>query len=360
MPSENKILYGLRGITRISTDKIEEIIAGRPYESLFDFMNKVKTNKLQMINLIKSGAFDLIENKSREEIMHDYIDSITDKKQRLTLQNMQMLINKNLIPEDMLFYGKLFLFNKFLKSNKNSNDYLLNDSAINFISNNFDADLIENGVSIKQKVWDNIYKKAMEPMREYLKEHKEEMLNKLNNSLYKELFDKYAQGNISFWEMEALSFYAHEHELKKSQLYYDNFFELSEEPKIDYSFPSKNGSLINVYKLYKIIGTVIDKDKLKNTITLLTPTGVVNVKIYKNQYAIYDKQLSEKDSDGHKHVIESSWFKRGTKLMIQGIRRGDSFIPKKTKKSIFPVISKITAIKADGSLEFQFDREEAE
>ena len=360
VPAENKILYGLRGITRISTDKIEEIIAGRPYESLFDFMNRVKANKLQMINLIKSGAFDLIEDRPREEIMHEYLDSITDKKQRLTLQNMQMLINKDLIPSEMGFYSKLFLFNKFLKTCKNGDDYILNDAAINFISNNFDADIIANGTSIAQKTWDNLYKKAMEPMRAYLKDNKDEMLTKLNNSLYQELFDKYAQGNISFWEMEALSFYAHDHELKETQHYYDDFFKLSEEPEIDYSFPAKNGTLINVYKLYKIIGTVIDKDKLKNTITLLTPTGVVNVKIYKNQYAIYDKQLSEKDSEGHKHVVESSWFKRGTKLMIQGIRRGDSFVPKKTKKSIYPIISKITAIKPDGSLEFQFDRAEVE
>ena len=113
-------------------------------------------------------------------------------------------------------------------------------------------------------------------------------------------------------------------------------------------------------KLYKIIGTVIDKDKLHNTITLLTPTGVVNVKIYKNQYAIYDKQISQRGSDGVKHVKEKSWFTKGTKLMIQGIRRGNDFIPKKRQKSAYPIISKITAIKPDGSLEFQFERAEVD
>mgnify|MGYP003517408685 CR=1 FL=1 len=70
-------------------------------------------NKIQITNLIKSGAFDAVENRAREDIMYDYIDSISDKKQKLTLQNMQMLIDKKLIPEDMAFYGKLFLFNKF-------------------------------------------------------------------------------------------------------------------------------------------------------------------------------------------------------------------------------------------------------
>ena len=100
-----------------------------------------------------------------------------------------------------------------------------------------------------------------------------------------------------------------------------------------------------------------DKDKNKNTVTLLTPTGVVNVKIYKNQFAIYDKQLSQKGEDGKKHVIEASWFARGTKLMVQGIRRGDDFIPKKSKKSIFPIISKITDIGKNGELSFQYERE---
>ena len=104
--------------------------------------------------------------------MENYLFSIADQKQRLTLQNMQMLISKELIPEDMAFYGKLFLFNKFLKTCKNGIFYTLIPAAIDFISNNFDADLIDNGEVILQKTWDNVYKKAMEPMREYLKNHK--------------------------------------------------------------------------------------------------------------------------------------------------------------------------------------------
>ena len=105
----------------------------RPYESLKDFLMKIKVNKLQMINLIKSGAFDNIENIPREEIMAKYIDMIADKKQRLTLQNMSMLIAKNQIPADMQFYAKLFSFNKFLKSCKDGIYYELNEAAINFI-----------------------------------------------------------------------------------------------------------------------------------------------------------------------------------------------------------------------------------
>ena len=357
---DNIILYGLRGITRISTDKINEIMAMRPYESMNDFLMKIKINKLQMINLIKSGVFDNIENKTREEIMTSYIDSITEKKQRLTLQNMAMLIDKELIPTEMEFYKKLFLFNKFLKSCKNGLYYELNDAALNFIDTYFNLDLTDNGSMILQKTWDNCYKKAMEPMRIYLKDHKDEVLNALNNSLYQELADKYATGNISHWEMESLNFYYHQHELAAASKDFDDFNDLPEEPQIDYTFEGKDGQEIKIYKLSHIIGTVIDKDKIRNTVTLLTPTGVVNVKIYKNQFALYDKQLSMKDENGIKHVIETSWFKRGNLLMIQGIKRGQDFIPKKYRGSVYPIISKIINVSTDGTLRFQFERMEVD
>lgn len=357
---DNVILYGLRGITRLSTSIIKDIMAQRPFNSVSDFLERVKINKIQMSNLIKCGAFDSLMNEPREKIMSDYIGMIADRKERLTLQNMQMLINKNLIPEDMKFYQKLFLFNKFLKTCKNGDNYELNEAAVNFIGNNFSADLINNGVQIPQARWDNIYKKAMEPMRIYLKENKDTVLKALNDSLYKEVYDKYAAGNISHWEMESVSFYSHEHELAAAAHNYNDFFTLPEEPEVEYTFTGKDGNEVRVFKLHRIIGTVIDKNKLKNTVTLLTPTGVVNVKVYKNQYAIYDKQLSQKGDDGVKHVIEKSWFSRGTLLMVQGIRRGQDFIPKKRKDSFYPVISKIISIDDAGILEFQTQRKEVE
>lgn len=357
---DNLILYGLRGITRVSVDKIKEIIENRPYESMRDFLERIKVNKLQMINLIKSGAFDSIENKPREQVMNDYLDSIADKKQRLTLQNMQMLIDKDLIPEEMVFYKKLFLFNKFLKKEKNGIYYNLNDAAIGFLDRYFDLDSTVDGNKILQKVWDKTYKKAMEPMRDYLREYMNEMLTKLNLALFNEVAEKYAEGNVNKWEMDSISFYAKEHELAKVARHYDDFFSLSEEPAIDYSFITEKGQEIRLYKLSRIIGTVIDKDKNRNTVTLLTPTGVVNVKVYKNQYAGYDKQISQIGDDGKKHVIETSWFKKGTLLMVQGIRRGNDFIPKKYKSSFYPIISKITSVDENGELTFQYERVEVE
>lgn len=357
---DNAILYGLRGITRLPISIIKDIITQRPFVSLQDFLERIKVNKIQMSNLIKCGAFDSLVNKPREEIMADYIAMVADHKERLTLQNMQMLINKKLIPEDLKFYQKLFLFNKFLKTCKNGDNYELNEAAVNFIGNNFSADLIDNGTQIPQIRWDNVYKKAMDPMRLYLKENKDAVLKALNDSLYQEMYDKYASGNISHWEMDSVSFYSHEHELAAAAHDYDDFFSLPEEPEVEYSFTGKDGNEVKVFRLRRIIGTVIDKNKMKNTVTLLTPTGVVNVKVYKNQYALYDKQLSQKGSDGVKHVLEKSWFSRGTLLMVQGIRRGQDFVPKKRKDSFYPVISKITNVNSDGVLTFQTERMEVE
>ena len=352
----NEILYGLRGITRLSTSIIKEIMEMRPFDSLEDFLERVKVNKIQMTNLIKCGAFDEMMQMPREKIMEKYIEMVADKKQRLTLQNMQMLINYNLIPEEMSFSKKVFLFNKFLKQQKKVEYYQLNDVAINFIADNFSVDILRNGTELSAAKWDLIYQKAMDPMRMYIKAHKDEMLQALNDALYKEIYNKYALGSISHWEMESVSFYSHEHELEESQYLYDDFFKMSEEPEVDYSFIGKDGNEVRVYSLKKIIGTVIDKSKMKNTVTLLTPTGVVNVKVYKSQYAGFDKQLSERGADGKKHIVERSWFARGSLLMIQGIRRGSDFIPKKRKDSFYPVISKIIAIHEDGTLEFKTER----
>lgn len=357
---ENSIVYGLRGITRVSADLTRLIIANRPYSSFDDFNKRIKTNKLQMINLIKSGCFDSFGN--REEIMRKYITSIAGVKTRLTLQNMQGLIDYEVLPEEVSFYAELFCFNKFLKKHKFGIYYALNDSAINFISENFDPDMIFEGVKIYQKTWDNAYKKAMEPMRVYLKENLVELLNSYNYKLVQEQYEKYASGSLSKWEMDSISCYYHEHELENVNEKYGfvNFFELPEEPEVERVFRAKNGADVKIYRTCLIAGTVLDKKKLKNSITILTKDGVVNVKIYKNQYSLFDKQISEKDSSGKKKVLEKSWFTKGNLLMIQGIRRGNDFVPKKSKTSAYPIISKINEINDDGFLTLQFEREGGE
>ena len=265
---KNVIRYGLRGITRIGEEYIKLIIENRPYSSLQDFLLRVKTSKTQAISLIKAGCFDNIEQKSRLEIMRQYIDSISDKKKRLTLQNMQMLITKHLLPENLNYQIKVYNFNKYLKKNKVDDVYYnLDEKAYRFYEQYYDVDLLENidnKIYIQQKSWDKIYKKEMEVVKQYIAAHPE-LLDNLNNMLYQEVWDKYALGSISKWEMDSLSFYNSPHELINISPIYNicNYFNLGENPVIDKVFYKGDKSII-LYKLNVIAGTVIGKNKSKH------------------------------------------------------------------------------------------------
>ena len=57
----NRILYGLKALSNISSEVIEKIIAGRPYSGIKDFMTRCPLTKTAMINLIKAGAFDEVD-----------------------------------------------------------------------------------------------------------------------------------------------------------------------------------------------------------------------------------------------------------------------------------------------------------
>ena len=355
-------------ITRIGTQLVYDIISNRPYTSIEDFLRKIKVNKTQMIALIKSGAFDSLCG-NREEAMNDYLELIADKKKRITLQNMQKLIELDLIPEEYSFEVKVFNFNKYIKKFKEGPDYRLDSIAMRFFTENYDDNVLKNVVVngdeqtalISQSTWDNTYKKAMDPVRDWMKKNQQEILDKLNAKLVELVAEKYTEGNISKWEMDSLGFYYHEHELKnlKNEVYgIVNFFDLPEEPEIERSF-EKDDKKINMYKISRIAGTVIDKDKNKSSVILLTPDGVVTVKVWKNQYAIWDRQIARKNPDGTKTIVEKSFFQKGNKLIITGIRRDDNFIPKKYKNTKWPLFEKIVEMSDDGFIiENQIERTE--
>ena len=359
-PSTNSIIYGLKGIARINKDIIQNIFSGRPYSGLHDFLSKVKVTKPQMTNLIKSGAFDIFGD--RVEIMKDYILSISDQKKRITLQNMAMLIEKKLLPESLSHEISVFNFNKYLKKHKAGANYELDEIASVFYDKHYDIDLtfFENEVRyVKQADWDKIYKKEMDKARDYLKANSAELLVKLNNQLYQETYDKYASGSLSKWEMDSICFYYHPHELAAvhRDIYeFANFFKMSEDPIIDRTF-EKGGKKIPIFKTFRFAGTVLAKDKGKGIVTILTTDGVVSVRIFKNQFAEFDKQISERGLDGKKHVVEKSWFSRGNKIMVNGFRRGNDLVLKKYKNTPYPVLSLITEINDDGTLEYKSERE---
>lgn len=354
---DNTIIYGLRGITRIGTDLIENIISARPYTSIEDFLAKIKINKTQMVNLIKAGAFDKF-GSSREEVMEHYISSIADQKKELNLRNMQMLIEYNLLPDELSLEVKIFNFQKYLKKNcKDGLYYKLEDYPLEFYKTHFDEDAIiyenDDCGRIDASRWDKTYTKLMNPVRDYIKANKEELLTNLNNILYQEVYNKYCLGSISKWEMDSVSYYNHPHELAQVDQIaqgWADFNRLPEEPEPEYTFTTKDGKTIPMFHIERIAGTVLDRDKTKRLITILTTTGVVTIRMFGDAFTKYDRQISERGSDGKKHVICPSDFKRGSKIIICGIRRGSTFIAKKYSRTPYHLVEKIEEIMPNGQI----------
>ena len=259
---------------------------------------------------------------------------------------------------------RVYEFNRYLKAKCKSYEpdtYLLDTRAINFLNELGQEEMmITNNLDwfIKTKEWDKVYQSWMDIFREWIAENKEEILFKLNSAIFLEDWQKYGEGNYSSWEMEVLCFYYHEHELANlnTERYgISNFFSLSEEPEVERSFV-KNGKTINLFKIHKICGTCIAKNKDKGYVTLLTPEGVVTVKFRKEYFAMFDKQISEKGEDGVKHVMERSWFNRGSMILVQGIRSGDNFIAKKYQSTGGHHLYKITSIDENGNITLQDER----
>lgn len=365
----NKILFGLRGLLNVGDDVIAATIENRPYSSPRDYLNKVKPKKSSMISLIKAGAFDSMMD--RKLCMAWYLWEVCDKKQRLTLQNMPSLMKYNLVPDtsaEFVLARRVYEFNRYLKAITKADPaaykdyYTLDARAIDFMQElELDNIMTSDNLAwfVKCKDWDKIYQKYMDIFRSWLSNDKEKILTELNSLIFKEEWDKYAKGNLSSWEMEVICYYQHDHELAHldaSRYGFSDYFKLPEDPEVDRSF-YKGGKEINIFKLTKICGTCIAKDKSKGTVTLLTPTGVVTAKLHKEAFALYDRQISEKQEDGTKKIIEKSWFTRGNHILIQGIRSGDQFIAKKYAASgMKHTVMKITEVFPNGEIAIQTER----
>lgn len=321
---KNQIIFGLKGLSNVGDDVVKNIIDNRPYSSLNDFIEKVNPNKQAMISLIKCGSFD--ELMDRKKAMESYLWLTCDKKKNLTLANMGALIKYNLLPdtdESQKNY-KIYEFNRYLKAQckYNSEYYKLDCRAINFLETIDCESLIEtNELSeflLKIKSWDKTYKNFMDYFKLWINKDKENILITLNNLIFKEEWDKYAYGNISSWEMDSMCFYYHNHELidiNKSKYGFRDFNDIPEEPQVESTW-EKGGHKGNKFKIFKLCGTCIAKDKNKAIVSLLTTNGVVDLRIKKEVFSLYDKRISTKLPDGSKKFLENSWFDRGSMIAV--------------------------------------------
>ncbi len=358
----------MKALLNVNDDLVKKIIENRPYRGIKDFYNRIKPTKQAMVSLIKAGAFD--DFMERKLAMAWYIWETCDKKSRLTLQNFPTLNKQDMIPKDtperQLAY-RVYEFNRYLKAeckqSEYPQDYVLDLRAVDFLFELGFENLIEDDHFLDMKKWDKKYQFFMDTFRNWLKEDGEKILTELNSRIFKADWEKYAgDANYSAWEMEVLCFYKHEHELAKVDMNkygLSNFNDLPEEPEIERTFYKANKA-IHLFKLSRIAGTCIAKNKVKGVVTILTTDGVVNVKFRKEYFALFDKRISERGEDGVKHVVEKSWFDRGSMIMVQGIRSGDTFITKKYSSSIGHQLYHILQVDKEGDLILQNERYKGE
>ena len=192
---------------------------------------------------------------------------------------------------------------------------------------------------------------------------KEETLKEYNDKLFQQLWNEKCQGTEASWAMQSLSYYDKEHELQyinEEPYGIVNFFDLPEDPE-PYEYYTRwiNGERKQLpkFKIVRIAGTILATDKEK-TITVLTKYGTVMAKYPQGNFSFYNRRLSSVDKEtGTKTVLENSWFKRGTILVIAGFRRGDYFIPRTYTDSVWKhTTNRVTAINPDGTLELQLER----
>lgn len=351
----NSILYGLKGICKITDPVISEIMNNRPFSSLEDFLNRVAkriVTKDKVINLIKCGAFDEIEGKDRLEILRNFIWTVCEPKKRITLQNLNMLIDLDLLPESLSYIADVYKLTKELRKHRDAKKIwyfgdnltipenkievwrgIFKDSQI--IPETIEYDGKTRGVFDSDK-WDKFYDKQMDKARFYIKEHSIELLEKLNNKLFENEFNKYCSGDKLQWELDSINFYFDGHPLEpilqtieeKSNFIIDGVQNIVEGAQ-DGEFIIK-GNIIPRMKLFTIAGTVLDRDTTKGLVTVQCPDGVINVKIYKDLFALYNKTLTDESGE---IIIDESFFDKGQHLLITGIQRGMTFVPKTYKNS---------------------------
>lgn len=344
---DNKIMFGLKGISKIGDDLVLNIIERRPYNSVAHFVEKMVEDgkklisKDRVVNLIKAGCFDAIENKPREQIMTEFISSLVPKKSTVNLRNVQMLIRYNLFPEELTFEKGVFIVHNEIKKTLDmvAPHYYCMDSDDDIIYQwyvkNFGSEpLTINGHwCISSVDWERIHKAAQDKARVWIKAHVDELIEAIHKVEYEEEFNKYAQGDILQWELDSLNFYHSGHPLDGliCPLEIAKLDELKEND-FDGYFNIK-GNAIPKMNLKRIIGTVLVANKKSNIVVLSCPDGVMRVKCYKVQYAKYDKVLE----DEYGNVIQESFFEKGSHLCVSGFLRDNMFIPKVYGKGSDPI-----------------------
>ena len=387
----NSIIYSLKALNKIGDDVVDLIVKNRPFVDMQDFYETMIDTKLiktgQMITLIKAGAFADLMCDDVVIVMNSFLNHLFTHKEKLTMANFSMIEKYGIIPQELKLIQRIYNFKNYVffedflykvvidtkkkipKCGYHDRLFKLDDVSMPFFQDNFSEDSVEmvdgEYFVISEKKFEKEWKKKIEPLKEWV--GSKQAVDLFNLHDFEQLRQKYALGTIEHWQMESLSCYLGKHELSgvnNNKYGIVNYFELPEIPFVEdyyYIWIKEDGirkrKAIPKKVIYRLAGAVLDKDKYKATLSLLTIYGVVQVKFNKGQFAFYNKQISKINNDGTKTVLEKSWFQRGSLVLICGYREGDIFKAYRYNNTIYQhTCNKIVNVRKDGSLQLQLER----
>ena len=348
IPTEDKkIAFGLKPISGLGVAAVETLIKNRPYDSVSDFYTKnVESGEMpvsKMIALVKSGAFHNIVSSSKQaaiELTNCHI------KQRDKLTTVQLPKIIDLARQHKPEFNDIYDLYEFRQLIKGKSAVPMNEEIerefINKYSHYTEYSFNENGVlEIDIKSFDKYFNKQAKELKDWLKtDEATKLLAKVEKRQF--WIDNFS-GTTEQWEMETIMFYSDKHEIDYVEFLKDinivNFNEMEQE-KVKSTYKTRSGTTRNVFETENIAGTVVDKNKQKSLIYVLTKHGVVTVRVPKYKFELYDKKVVSVDNEGNKIIKDTSWFDRGTTLLLIGYRRGEEFVlykPNKDAKELFKI-----------------------
>ena len=389
----NSILYSLKTVTNVSDDLYSQIIQNRPYSSIEDFCSKVSVTPAQMSSLIKAGCFNSLYKMSRRAILYAYFNYLANQeiilKKTLNLSHLKKALSLGeKFPgyEDkiQLLYFKAYIDkNQKLDPSKEafSLNALLNkkcyklteESCISFFNMKVapsldlrkgDYDYLDgHTILLKASSFTKFYDAQMKELTDYLNSEQGKLaFQKMEKDAFiKDLIEKYAEGTEADWDMQTMNFYQSEHALARmSEIKYNikDFNKLPEIP-ITRKYIGKDGEEKETAETCAICGTVVDANNVKHVVSLLTKYGVVNVKLFSQAYSNFSQKISivEDAAKKKKTVLDDSWFKRGTKLIIHGFRRENMFVAKTEYVNKVPkMVGLIESLDTNGNASIRYTR----
>jgi DNA polymerase-3 subunit alpha len=356
LEDEGKILFGLKPISGLGKDAVAVIMDKRPFDSLEDFVTRAVIGKPDVLDdegnlvwrdntmsdkkgvvVIKAGCFDsLYPDISRRDLMVKYVTLVTPKKEKLTMTqapHILHVIGPN-DPPQLLEQVELYKFRQAWFGRNANITKELEQVFIKNYSKEFPYTFEQGKLVLDKKEFDKIYKKKISLLQAFVTSPA--AANAFNKKKMQEFWIDNCLGIIEQWEMETVVFYSDKHELDYVPL--DKYFDIVDfndlQPDNIVEWKQWGKKRFPRYELGIIAGTVVDKDKDKHIVYLSTQFGVIPVKYHKGAFLHYDKKIVDVRGT-EKVVLDESWFKRGSRLVIVGYRRGDEFVPKVYKDTAY-------------------------